>query len=710
VLSSAICSGSDVLTCEAQGSCTAYVQTGTCGGGQTCVNGACVDQGCGSGCTTPPGAACQDQNTLVTYGADGGVCSNNSCVYPSTQTACPNGCLGGACEPTPNCSPGATRCNGSEVEQCNADGTAWLEVSACPTTCTGGLCDAPCAPGSTRCDNGNVDMCSDAGTAWNLDSSTCANGCASGSCVQDSLTVDGQTITLDGVNTYANGVVVKNGGSIQVGSTGTLTIVAASVDVEISSSIVGTPGTQPCSAPPDNVANGIRLIAPSVTVDGTVTWTPGACTLDGIVIRADSISGSGTVSAGADRDLLLYGTTGLAPSLSHPGATTSLMPPAEITSATYPAGAAYNDDGPPPSFSWDQPYRTVAAYIYSWGQQSAVPPPTGSQDLAESLALGAPPPVGLNYLDVVTFDQSGDYGTVPHEFTIQVDDVPPALSSTTNPNQGSYTTNTDAVIAWSGGNPGQGYYYLFDNFPDTRPTNLTGTYEATTQSPPQQLLSNISPGRWFFHMIAYDSMGYPTHGASHYEIDVGTAPSAATSGTIAGTVQDPSGTGIAGAQVVVQRGLYSVTTGAGGVYTFGNSAIPDGTYEVVAEAPGTQWQSQTLTVTAGATTDGDFTLTSGDGCPSCADPCSGVSCADAQTTCSASTLYVPPLWSATCELGTCSQETAAAADSCPYGCDGSSQCWATCVASGSPGCSPGGQPCCPGSTCDYYSCCGYYCE
>ncbi|HUB08134.1 MAG TPA: hypothetical protein VMB50_14090, partial [Myxococcales bacterium] len=377
VLGSAVCdSNGNVDTCEASGSCTTFVQTATCGGGQTCQNGACVDQGCGNGCTTPPGPTCQDANTALSYEADGGVCNNGACDYPSTLTACPNGCSGGVCVPAAACSPGATRCNGAEVEVCNADGTAWLLVTACPTTCTAGLCDAPCAPTSTRCDGTNVDTCSDAGTAWELDTSSCTDGCVSGSCIQDSLVVDGQTVTMDGVHTYANGVVVKNGGSIQVGATGSLTLVAASIDVEISSSIVGTPGQQSCVAPPDDVANGIRLVAPQVTVDGSVTWTPGSCAVDGIVIRADSIGGSGTVTAGGDRALLLYGTGGLAPSLQAPNATKSLMPPAEITSPTYPAGGTYNDDGPPPAFSWNQPYSTVAGYYYTVGASSAVPSPT----------------------------------------------------------------------------------------------------------------------------------------------------------------------------------------------------------------------------------------------------------------------------------------------------------------------------------------------
>ena len=87
--------------------------------------------------------------------------------------------------------------------------------------------------------------------------------------------------------------------------------------------------------------------------------------------------------------------------------------------------------------------------------------------------------------------------------------------------------------------------------------------------------------------------------------------------------------GVVGATVVVQRGLYVATTVAGGVYTF-NTTIPAGTYEVVAkdERPdaGLQARSATATVMAAMTTEANFALQPGVGCPTCADLCSGVSC------------------------------------------------------------------------------------
>jgi hypothetical protein len=153
-------------------------------------------------------------------------------------------------------------------------------------------------------------------------------------------------------------------------------------------------------------------------------------------------------------------------------------------------------------------------------------------------------------------------------------------------------------------------------------------------------------------MVGLDSMGYSTRRAAHYEVDIGAVP---TTGTIAGTVKDSFDAGIVGASVVVQRGLYSATTVAGGVYTF-NNTLPEGTYEVVAKMPdaGLQAQSMTLSVVASTTTEGYFTLQPGSGCPTCSDLCSGVACTNQPVCGSQST-------SGTCNAGVCMADSMLAA-------------------------------------------------
>jgi hypothetical protein len=221
----------------------------------------------------------------------------------------------------------------------------------------------------------------------------------------------------------------------------------------------------------------------------------------------------------------------------------------------------------------------------------------------------------------------GVVGTVPHEFVLPTQGLPPQLTSSTNPTQGMWSPNPAVIIAWDGGNPGLGYYHVFDQYPTTRPTPNTGVFEPTNKNPPQLLMQNVGAGRRWFHMLALDSMGYSTRSAAHYEIDVGTPPDA---GTVAGTVKDAADAGIVGATIVLQRGLYTTTSVAGGVYTFGNT-IPAGQYEAVAKMPtaadaGFQAVATMLTVSPFQTSEFDFVLPHGSGCPTCTDLCAGVAC------------------------------------------------------------------------------------
>jgi hypothetical protein len=613
------CTNNVASVCNAQG---AWVST-PCGS-QMCQSGACVDPTCFTGCSTPPGAACLNPNTAVTYSA-AGTCVNAQCSYPQQQTACPYGCASGACAAASTCTPNARRCNGSQIQVCNGNGSAWLFAQTCTGTCTNGLCDAPCTPNAVRCNNSTVETCNAGGTAW-TQGAACAQGCLAGACLTDELVVNGNTVQMDGEHHYSTRVWVKNGGQLQVGPSGKLSLYAPSIIVDVSSSITATAASSgSCAAPPDDVAHGIRLVADQVTVNGTITFSGSGCTTDGVVIRADTIDGPGTVTS-SERSLLLYGSGGVAPGLMAANATRSLMPPASITSSNYPEGGLYNDDGPPPLFSWSKPASTVTGYYYLGGSSSAVPTPQSTFLATEVLALPQSPGAGTLYLDVVSLDGTGVVGTVPHEFVVHTQGLPPTLSSSTNPNPGTWSPNPTVIVAWDGGNPGLGYYHVFDAYPTTRPSPSTGVFEPPNKSPAQLLMQNVPGGRRWFHMLALDSMGYSTRSAAHYEVDIGAPPDA---GTIAGTVKDGHDAGIVGATVVVQRGLYTATTTAGGVYTFGET-IPEGQYEVVAKLPdaGLQAAAAMLAVSAFQTSEADFALQTGAGCPTCSDLCAGVACAN----------------------------------------------------------------------------------
>jgi len=605
---------------------------------------------CTTGCVTPPGARCSNANTLVTPQANG-TCINSQCVFSETQTACPYGCVNNACALASTCTPNTRRCNGTQIQTCNSNGSAWLFAQNCTGTCTNGLCDAPCTPTARRCNGMTVETCNTAGSAW-ASPMSCAQGCLAGACLTDVLDVNGNTVTMDGEHHFSQRVTVRIGGHLNVTPGKKLTIYAPTIIVEQSSSISGTGASGgTCEAGPDDVFQGIKLIANQVTVSGSITWTGNSCAKNGIVIRAGTIDGAGTVTSNA-RSLLLFGAGGVAPGLVATGSTKSLMPPEVITSANYPEGGLYNDDGPPPAYAWSKPAANITGYYYNVAQSPVTPTATSSFLGVEALALRDPPPTGPSYLEVVSIDSTGTIGTVPHEFVVNVQSSPPQLSSPTNPTQGMFSPNPTVVMAWDGGNPTVGYYRTFDRFPTTRPTPQTGTFEATNKNPPQVLLQNVADGRWWFHMIALDSMGYSTKSAAHYEIDIGVP---ADAGTIAGRVTDPNDGGIVGATVVVQRGLFVTTTTAGGVYTF-DTRIPAGTYEVVAkderpDAGRLQARSATVMVTPAMTSEVNFALTAGTGCPTCSDVCAGVACGAQFPFCSGGT------GGGTCRAGACVTES-----------------------------------------------------
>ncbi len=87
------------------------------------------------------------------------------------------------------------------------------------------------------------------------------------------------------------------------------------------------------------------------------------------------------------------------------------------------------------------------------------------------------------------------------------------------------------------------------------------------------------------------------------------------------------------------------------MYTF-NGQIPAGTYEVVAkderpDAGQLQARAAMVTVTPATTTELNFALSAGAGCPTCTDVCSGVACGAPSTFCA------PGPRGGTCRAGVC---------------------------------------------------------
>lgn len=169
-------SGSCIHNCEATDKTCNGLQPQKCQVAET--GNVYVDDGaaCPFGCDASTGTctsakACSGLSGAVSHGTSGCVSATqygtcNDGAWTGTKT-CAAGCVSDACYET--CLPGAYQCAGSEIQKCNASGSAW----ATQTTCSGDLpvCDdtshkCVCEESAIRCFENNVEMCSDG--VWKL--------------------------------------------------------------------------------------------------------------------------------------------------------------------------------------------------------------------------------------------------------------------------------------------------------------------------------------------------------------------------------------------------------------------------------------------------------------------------------------------------------------------------------------------------------------
>ena len=79
-----------------------------------------------------------------------------------------------------SCNPGSKRCSGNGVQTCGANGQ-WSSTTACPFSCSNGLCSGVCAPGARQCNGKQPQTCSTAGT-WQNTGAACSFVCSAGVC------------------------------------------------------------------------------------------------------------------------------------------------------------------------------------------------------------------------------------------------------------------------------------------------------------------------------------------------------------------------------------------------------------------------------------------------------------------------------------------------------------------------------------------------
>jgi formylglycine-generating enzyme required for sulfatase activity len=148
----AICKDADTKTTyAAKGTCTdgncGYVASDAdCAFG--CENGACKADPCAAvTCNQPPTATCKDEDTKTTYPAKG-TCSDGSCSYAPTDTACgKNQLCGGAglcsvCSSDDSCGQNCTACQGA-TPKCKLSGLA--------SKCVACISDADCGGANPKC-------------------------------------------------------------------------------------------------------------------------------------------------------------------------------------------------------------------------------------------------------------------------------------------------------------------------------------------------------------------------------------------------------------------------------------------------------------------------------------------------------------------------------------------------------------------------------
>lgn len=561
-----------------------------------------------------------------------------------------------------------------------------------------GLCTGGCTPGARRCNGSNVETCNGAGTAWSQTAMCGAPGCdgASASCVLASLTIssdtvlDGTVVVAGAVEVMANAKLITNQG---------LTIRAQTITVDQGGTLMAnpmaatTPGDAPvgqyygggggsyatagsscysgyCSvgsvfgsatdsavspggrggASPNGAAGGlgggvVQLIASNgITIAGRVSADGGSGAVSGnyaggsgagggILFAADKVSivGTGIVSAaggpsvttslsygfggagGQGRIKILYGTS-VAQMGSVTGTVTQgLLPPLIITSTTHPnPGLTYNDDFNAVALSWNQPYANRLGYYVLFDRNASNPPTTTNGGMFQANELLSLDPAklssGANYFHVVTEDNMSNIGLVESTFRINLNTAPPNLTSSTH-TPGTWSMNRNPYFTWtmpSADGNYQGVRYVLDHYANTKPTSTTGTFIPTTQQKLQ--LSNLDDGIWVLHMVTVDQQGYQTKNVAHYQAWI--AAAAPGSGALNGQISWINGGSaqtISGATATVNRGLFTSTaTGADGKYNL--TTVPAGTWEVTATASGFQPATKTVTVTAGMPTTTDFQL------------------------------------------------------------------------------------------------------
>jgi hypothetical protein len=194
------CSGGQVCDKDGTGylACQCAPADSGAGGGTAAGGGTGGGSGGGSTnpcegitCPTPPAPICLTATSARTW-SPSGTCSGGTCSYVFTDSACPTGCSGGVCNPNPcggitcstppapTCASASTRRAYSSTGTCsNGTCSYTFTDSTCPYGCAGGTCNAnPCT--TTTCNSPPGASCTTPSTRRVYSSpGTCTGGACS---------------------------------------------------------------------------------------------------------------------------------------------------------------------------------------------------------------------------------------------------------------------------------------------------------------------------------------------------------------------------------------------------------------------------------------------------------------------------------------------------------------------------------------------------
>lgn len=536
------------------------------------------------------------------------------------------------------CVPGSQRCNGNEAQVCNAEGTMWVTTETCTTFCQEGVCAID-----------GLDVTAD----MTLDGVVVVAG--------DMIVRSAATLSSPAGNLtiFADNITIETGGSVAMAPTGAVPdgkgadgacsscgtgggfyagVYGSDRDSEVQP---GAEGGKPFASQTLAAKGGgvVKLLAKNrMVIAGTITANgasggadPTLCVRGGgggsgggILILADNLEFTGSASAagglagvgisncgvggvgGEGRVKILHGAAKNITGTVVGRRTEGLAPPLPLKSLSHPDPTKiYNDGFLSFDVEWKKAFPTTMGYYVRIDRVADNPPtPANGQFLAADKVSFSPNDIfnGDNFVHVVSVDAQSAVGTVESVLKVKINTLGPSISSTSHPNQFTFSNNTNPFFAWTfpqGDTNVHGSHFILDNFGNTVPTAADAALPATQK---QLLQSNVPAGIWVLHVVTVDGQGRLSKAAGHYQVRIGTDPG---SGAIQGNIVDANNQPIPGATVTINRGLFSATTSSGG--TFSLPSVTAGTWELSAKF-GALSATKTITVTAGMSTAGNLTL------------------------------------------------------------------------------------------------------